>query len=236
MKVLIVDERIPSDCERNLMKKGFFLIKLPADKRLGEAVGSHPDTLLFYADGEMITTAEYCEDAAYIFSDIREYKPEIKLNFTSDERSDKYPNDCKLNALVIGRKIFCKSDSISDAIKDFASRRGYEIVHTNQGYAACTVLSFGNSAITADPGLGELLAEHGINVTIISQGGISLPPYEYGFIGGASGVVGDRVYFFGNIMSHPDGEMICRAVEDAGYTPLSLSDGPLRDLGGFFVL
>lgn len=236
MKVLIVDERISSDCERNLMKEGFFLIKLPPDRRLGEAVSSHPDTLLFYSDGELITTAEYCEDAPYVFSDIREYKAEIKLNFTSDRRGDRYPDDCMLNALVIGSKIFCKSDSISDAIKDFAARRGYKIIHTNQGYAACTVLSFGSSAITADRGLGALLAEHGIKVTMIGPSGISLPPYEYGFIGGAGGVVGNKVYFFGDLLSHPDCEIICQAIEDAGYTPVSLSDGPLRDLGGFFVL
>ena len=236
MKILIIDERITAECERNLSKLGFLLIKLPQDPHLGSAVASHPDTVLFYADGEIITTAEYCDSASYVFSDIREYRPQVKISFTDDRRSKSYPHDCIMNALVIGKKIFCKSDSISDRIKEFANERGYEIIHTNQGYPACTVLSFGNSAITADRGIASLLSEHGIKVTLINQGGISLPPYEYGFIGGASGVVDNKVYFFGDINSHPDRETICKAIKDEGYIPISLSGDGLTDVGGFVAL
>ena len=236
MKVLIVDERISSVYERGLEKEGFFLIKLPADPNLGDAVRSHPDTVLFCSDGEIISTAEYCDRAAYIFSDIRELCPRVKISFSSDERSGKYPKDCILNALVIGKRIFCKADTVSESIKQFAKRREYEIIHTNQGYPACSVLSFGNAAITADKGLGALLSENGIKVTLIREGHISLPPYEYGFIGGASGVVGKKVYFFGDISSHPDGDIICKAIMAEGYIPRSLGDGPLCDLGGIIAL
>ena len=236
MKILIVDNRIPEECERSLIKEGFFLVKLPADPSLNEAVASHPDTALFYADGEMITTADYCDAAAYIFSDIRELRPEVKISFTADARGDKYPHDCIMNALVIGDKIFCKTDTVSGAIKDFAERRGYCLIHTNQGYPACSVLAFGESAITADRGLAEVLTQNGIKVTIIGAGGISLPPYEYGFIGGASGVVDNKVYFFGDITRHPYCEKICQAIRGEGYIPVSLSKGELRDIGGFIAL
>lgn len=211
-------------------------MKLPADPSLNAAVASHPDTALFYSGGEIITTADYCDAAAYIFSDIREIRPDVKISFTADVRGDKYPHDCIMNALVIGDRIFCKTDTVSEAIKDFAARRGYTIVHTNQGYPACSVLAFGSSAITADRGLAEVLMQSGIKVTLIGAGGISLPPYEYGFIGGASGVVNNKVYFFGDINSHPDCERICHAIRNEGYTPISLSDGELRDVGGFISL
>lgn len=227
---------MPAECERNLIKEGFFLLKLPADPSLGEAVASHPDTVLFHSGNEIITTEDYCDVAAYIFSDIRHYRPDVRIGFTSDVRSDRYPDDAILNALVIGERIFCKSDSISEAIKDHAARNRLEIVHTKQGYPACSVLHFGNSAITADRGLGELLKKNGIKVTLISQGGISLPPYDYGFIGGASGVVGEKVYFFGDLNTHPDGRIIRKTIEEEGFTAVSLCDGMLRDLGGFIAL
>ena len=236
MKAIIVDRRISEKCERALEKKGFFLIKLPPDTDLGEAVASHPDTVMFFSGDEIITTADYCDEAAYIFSDIREYAPNIKISFTDEKRSSHYPEDCRMNALLIKKKIFCKSDSVSEAIKDYASRKGYSIVNTKQGYPACSVLHFGGSAITADAGLAVLLEKHGIRVTLISQGSISLPPYEYGFIGGASGVVGNKVYFFGDISSHPDCEKICEAIRSEGYIPESLSDEGLRDLGGIIAL
>ena len=232
MKILIVDERISPKCERGLRIRGFEPLKLPRDTHLGEAVCSHPDTVLFCHGGELITTAEYCDDAAYFFSDLREYCPNVKITFTADERRAVYPHDCVMNALVIGDKIFAKSDTLSDKIKDFAKERGYKIIHTNQGYPACTVLAFGNSAITADRGIAAVLRREGVEVTEIRQGFIALDGCEYGFIGGASGVCGDKVYFFGDISLHPDGELICQALKKSGFEAISLSDEPLRDLGG----
>lgn len=236
MELLIVDSRITEKCEASLLKEGYTLLKLPADRFLGEAVCSHPDTVLFYLDGEIITTADYCDSAAYIFSDIREMRPDIKVHFTADVREKDYPSDCIMNALKVGKRIFCKSDTLSKAIIELAERRGYEICHTNQGYPACNALSFGDNVITADRGLASLMAKKGLFVTLINVGGISLPPYEYGFIGGASGVVGRKIYFFGNIMTHPDGELICKVIKEAGYTPVSLSDEPLADFGGIIPL
>ena len=236
MKTIIVDQRISAKCERALIKEGFMLIKLAADSDLGEAVASHPDTLLFYSDGEIITTADYCDKAAYLFSDIREYAPGIKISFTDDKRSSKYPEDCILNALVIGKRIYCKEDTISTAIKEYASRKGYSIINTKQGYPTCNVLHFGNSAITSDKGLATLLQDNQIKVTLIRPGYISLPPYEYGFIGGASGVVGNKVYFFGDISKHPDCDIIFDAIKSEGYTPISLSNEPLVDFGGIIAL
>ena len=236
MKLIIVDNRITHACELSLLKEGFSLIKLPRDPCLGSAIGSHPDTVMFYDDGEIITTADYCDTAAYIFSDIREMKPEIKIHFTSDIRRDRYPDDCVMNAIRIGGKLYCKSDSVSRAIIDLAERKGYEIIHTNQGYPACSTLSFGNSAITSDPGLADVMAKNGVKVTLIAPGGISLPPYKYGFIGGASGVVGNKVYFFGDISTHPDSDIISSAIKREGYTPVSLSKEGLIDLGGIILL
>ena len=200
MKYIIVDERISEKCERGLRIAGFHIIKLPADNDLGEAVRSHPDTVMFCCDGEIITTADYCDKASYIFSDIREFSPEVKIHFTSDRRGKTYPQDCIMNALVIGNKIFCKNDSVSTSIIDFATRRKYKIINVKQGYPACSTLAFGNNAITADSGMAKILCDEGINVTLIKEGHISLPPHKYGFIGGAAGVYGNVVYFFGNII------------------------------------
>ena len=234
--ILIVDNRISEECERSLLKEGHLLIKLPKDPSLSNAICSHPDTLLFYSNGRIITTADYCDAAAYVFSDIRELAPEVKITFTSDIRKNCYPDDCIMNALVAGGCLFCKEDTVSATIKEYATEAGLKIVNTKQGYPACSVLHFGDSAITSDNGLANLMSKNGINVTLIRPGYISLPPYDYGFIGGASGVVGKKVYFFGDISNHPDCEKICDAINSAGYTVVSLSKGDLADLGGIIAL
>ena len=132
--------------------------------------------------------------------------------------------------------IFCKSDTVSKAIIRLAERQRLEICHVKQGYPACTTLAFGNNAITADAGMADALSRKGVKVTLINNGDISLPPYEYGFIGGASAVYENKVYFLGDLSTHRDGVKIRSAIESAGYKVISLSDEPLSDLGGIIFL
>ena len=89
-----------------------------------------------------------------------------------------------------------------------------------------------SAAITADRGMAEILKKHGIRATLIEHGGISLPPYEYGFIGGAGEVHDGKLYFFGDVNTHPDKDKIMSAAESEGLTVISLCAGVLRDLGG----
>lgn len=228
--ICLVDERISNKCERALLKRGFRVIKMPPSDRLGTAVASHPDMLLFYHRGNIITSAEYCEKFPCVFSDIREFS-NATLTFADELYAHDYPNDAIFNALTIGEFIFIKEDTASLAVKGYAKRAGLTVVPTKQGYPACTVLPFGNSAITADRGIADTLTKQGIKVTLISNGDITLPPYEYGFIGGAAGVLGNTVYFLGDISLHRDFDKIKAALDSEGYISLSLSDEPLSDLG-----
>ncbi len=232
MKSCITDERISYKCERALMKEGFKIIKLPPSKNISTALASHPDMIMFSHGKSIITSAEYSESHPYIFSDIREYTQNEKITFTSDIHKSKYPYDAIFNALVIDDMIFLKADTVSQNIIDYAVECGLKIINTNQGYPACTTLAFGKNAVTADKGMSKILKANGICVTDIQNGGISLPPYEYGFIGGASGVYGDKVYFLGDISRHPSADIITNSIINAGYTPCSLSDEELCDLGG----
>ena len=236
MRIILVDERISETIERSLYKLGVRPVRLPNDPCLGEAVRSHPDTLIFHHDKILITTADYCDVASYIFSDIREMTEDVKISFTADIRGDKSPLDCRMNALVIGNRIFCNEKYVSAAIIEYANKNGLKVIHTNQGYPACTTLAFGNNAITADCGMAKTLQNEGVNVLLITAGQIALPPHEYGFIGGASVVIVRKVCFYGDIKRHPDGEAIISFIGESGFEAISLSDEPLVDFGGGIVL
>ena len=229
--IALVDERIDSASERALMIRGFRVIKLPASDKLGAAVASHPEMLLFYHNNRIISSADYCERAPYVFTDIRELADGVSITFTEDEFKKEYPRDAIFNALSVGNYLFCKADTVSHAVLNYAKECGLRVVSVKQGYPACTTLAFGGSAITADVGMARALADVGIKVTQITNGAIDLPPYEYGFIGGAAGVLENTVYFLGNLDTHPDSKKIRSAIEAEGFEAVSLSDSPLRDLG-----
>jgi len=237
MTSVLISELAPDECDRELLLAGFHPIRLPAARSLGgSAVASHPDTLIFHHSGHLITDCDYCDDAAYVFSELRELYPSLSVSFVASGLRSGYPHECAFNAAASGNMLFARLDSLSDSVLKYASSAGLTAVNTRQGYPACATLMLGNRAITADVGLCRVYESCGIQVTRISEGGILLPPHEYGFIGGASGVHGDTVYFFGELSRHPDGELIKDALAECGYKPRSLCTGPLRDLGGMIFL
>ena len=232
MKICIVDERMPEQAKRKLTLDGFYIIEAVGAKGLPTPLSSHPDMLLFAHEKTLISSAEYCDEAPYFFEDISRLLPGISLKLTAEGFKKEYPYDAIFNALVIGDKIFLKEDSVSLAVKEYAKDNGLELYKVKQGYPACTTLALSDShAVTADEGMAVTLRAAGIKVTLIKNGGISLPPYEYGFIGGASGIYKDRLYFIGDLKTHPDHEKIEAAAREENLTPISLAEGALIDLG-----
>ena len=232
MAVAIVDCRISERCERALMLRGFRVIKMPPSKRLGEAIASHPDMLMFKHKNEIITSADFCDEAAYVFSDIREMCQGARITFTDDVFESEYPRDAIFNALTCRDMIFCRKASVSPAVLEYAAKNGLKVIDVKQGYPACTTLALSDDVcVTADDGMARALKAAGIQVYKIDNGDIVLPPYEYGFIGGAAGVFGGVAYFLGNLDSHRSANTIKEACKAAKVTPVSLSDEPLADLG-----
>lgn len=235
IKIAIVDSRICAEAERKLTLSGYRVLTLPPFSKLSEAVASHPDMLIRKIGNEYISYADYCEEASYVFSDLSliSVGTGARFTFTADEVEPTYPSDVGLNALEIGGKLFCRVSSASKTVLDSARKIGLEIVNVNQGYPACTVLKLSDeSAITADVGMAKILKKHGIRVTLIGQGDISLPPHEYGFIGGAGEVHEGKLYFFGDPALHRDGEKIIEAANKEGLRVVPLCACGLSDLGG----
>jgi hypothetical protein len=94
-----------------------------------------------------------------------------------------------------------------------------------------------NAVITADKNIARTAEAAGADALLISTAPekIRLDGYDYGFIGGASGMLEDTVYFTGDISSHPDAERIaefCKAHKKKKM--ISLSKETLCDVGGIF--
>ena len=231
MKTAIIDERVPYEAERSLVKHGFFVLRAPKSKYLPAPLASHPDMLMCKIGNTVISYADYVEEAPSFFDDLAN-STSLSFKISDESPEEKYPRDCIYNALLVADKLFCKKDSVSGAILSHALGVGLNIINTNQGYPACTVLALGERyAVTADHGMAAAMQDAGIDVTLIENGSIALPPYEYGFIGGAAGVFEDTVYFLGNPSLHPSWDKISDAIRRAGLRSVALSDTPLCDFG-----
>ena len=229
--IALVDERINSCSLLTLRKMGAELFLMPPADFLQKGVASHPDMLIFIGFGKLICHENYYTANKSLVDAILS-KSLLELMLSSEEMGEKYPGDVKFNAVLVGGTLICNEKTVSKLILDVAEDNGCKIINGPQGYTNCsTCIVSENAIITADRPIFEACISHGIDALLITEGHISLPDYDYGFIGGASGSYGDNIYFCGDITKHPDGEDIIEFCKTHGKTVVCLSNRKLFDVG-----
>lgn len=235
MKALI-DCRADASLVSALKNHGFEPILIPPADYLQAGVASHTDMLIFIGFDRLFCHARYYEKNKELIDSLVNYSHLILT--PSDEYTEPdYPNDVLFNACTVGNRLICNRKTVSKLILNAAIEKNYEIVNVSQGYTKCSICTVSDNAIiTADRSISAACNAAGIKVLEISEGCVSLPPYSYGFIGGAGGVCGDKVYFCGSLSTHPDGERIVDFCSDHGKTAISLTDSALLDVGTIFFI
>ena len=228
----LCDERTPRDVIDALNRLGFEVTPLPLCDSLPEPVCGHTDLIVFPDDRFLTVSRGYYKKNAELIDGICK-KSNLTLRFSTREAGDKYPYDCLLCAAVSGDRLLYCSKSTDHSITD----RFRLLVDLPQGYVKCSCAMLGDGAIiTADKGISTQTTAAGIDTLLISAGHVELPGYGYGFIGGASGLCGDKLYFCGNLDLHPDSEAIKAFAKKHGTECISLSDRKLYDVGSLIFI
>ncbi len=219
---------IPKPMEDTLSSLGYRILRLPPDDSLPAPVNCHPDMLMAeLPSGKLVISRSYFDKNEAILSDYRSF-----FEFSDDTLGKTYPEDVKLNALKTGNTLFCGKT----ASKTLTEQYG-KVVTVKQGYTHCAACKIGKGVVTADPSLCKALIAEGIDTLLISSGHIILKPYNTGFIGGASLMLKDTLtVFFGKVEAHPDYKKIRDFAHKHGADILSLSDEPLSDFGGGYIV
>ena len=205
-------------------------VRLPASATIPLPTGAHPDTLVGVIGGEA-----FISDGDVMLAEALS-KAGVRYRVSRHASGGKYPHDCALNFFTVGKHLICREDSLSPDVKEYALSAGYDLINVKQGYARCSAALVGGGVITADRGIYDAVGGVGVPRLLISAGGVSLPPYEYGFIGGACGTVDEKtVLFFGSAGAHPDGAKIRAFCRSLGVDVIE-GDGELFDFGGFITL
>lgn len=149
-----------------------------------------------------------------------------------------YPDDCRLNFSRIGNRLFGKTDICDSFLKEFCMTNGIELINVNQGYCKCSLCIVNeNAMITDDGSIKQATEKAGIDCLLISKGDIKLNGHNYGFIGGASALIGkDKLMFFGNLKHHRDYEKIIGFLNKYHCEAVFSEDFELTDIGGMIPL
>ncbi|HIZ16705.1 MAG TPA: hypothetical protein H9675_03950 [Firmicutes bacterium] len=221
---------------KNLISKvkdlGVSVIETDEFTVLDTPVNSHADMLMHHFGGNKFAAALKLPYLSML------EKEGANIEYINEKLSRIYPYDVLLNFARVGNFVFGRTDIMPFLLRKYYNNNGIKIINVNQGYAKCsTAVVDENSIITADKSIAKAASLVGINVLLISPGNIMLKGYDTGFIGGCCGKIGkQKMIFTGDIYTHPDGFKIADFLLNKNVENISLSKGPLIDIGGILPL
>ena len=188
--------------------RGYDPVKVSKHADVQDAVAAHPDIYMCRLSAGK-NSGIYFGDASLLSYD--------------------YPGDVLYNAACLGKYIICSKHTSQDLIK----ASGLEPIYVGQGYCKCNLVVVDEThVITEDEGIAKALSAYkDISCLLVSPHQAALCGFPYGFIGGASGRVGDEIVFNGNIKAHSDYEAIKAFTESCGLSVRSFDGLPLTDIG-----
>jgi len=224
--IAVVDPRMPAAAKKKLKKLNYYVAEADLNRKLHRPVAGHVDMMLFRC-GEKVIYEPGLENIADLLR-------RNGYNCMRGERisSPVYPKNIIYNACCIGRSIIRYKSKIERHIRDINSRH----ILVKQGYAKCSIVPVDKRRIiTSDRGIKDAWERSDGVALLIRPGGIRLPGYKTGFIGGASGVNDKSVLFVGRLDTHPDGQAIRDFIKRSGKGVIELYDGPLYDIGTIYI-
>lgn len=228
MTYVLVAENFPEESAEKLKEYGE-VVRTKANKNVLRGLDSHPDILVHQLpNGDIVVDRDNFDYYKEIFKD-------KKVMPSHSSLSAKYPGDIHLNAFAF-KKIFIHNLKHTDqVILDYYKNEGFDLVNIKQGYAKCSCLVTQDFVITSDRGIYESLKGL-IPIYKIDHKQIRLQNFNYGFIGGANGVLGKKIFFTGDFSHHSSHEEILKIIKKYNYEIKILSKDPIEDYGTIFFI
>ena len=228
MTYVLVAENFPEKAADKLKKYGQ-VVRTKANTSVLRGLDTHPDILVHpLPSGDLVVDRDNLDYYKEIFKDKKVLPSHSSL-------SAKYPSDIYLNTFAF-KNIFIHNLKYTDqVILDYYKKSGYDLVNIKQGYAKCSCLVTEDFVITSDGGIYETLKGL-IPIYKIDHGQIILQNFNYGFIGGATGVLGKKIFFTGDFSHHSSYEEILKIISNYDYELEILSKDPIEDYGSIYFI
>lgn len=228
MTYVLVAENFPEKSLDKLKDYGK-IVRTKSNKNLMKGLDTHPDILVHpLPSGELVVDRDNLEYYKKIFPDKNLIPSQSKL-------SKKYPKDVALNAFTFKNYFIHNLKYTDEVLLDYYKKSDYELLNIKQGYAKCSSLVTDDFIITSDGGIYESLKDF-IPIYKIDHGGIRLQNFNYGFIGGATGVLGNKIFFTGDFSHHSSHEEILKIIKKYDYEIEILSDDTIEDFGSIYFI
>lgn len=227
VKNIILDYRVSDDTIKSLKALNKNVIKTTRIHGVYDAICGHADIQAHYIGKNTIICAPEAYNH-YLKTDLKVIKGSKKLK-------ECYPEDIFYNAAAFGNFLICKAEYTSPEILEIYNNR--TLINVKQGYSKCSICIISDNAIiTADNLIYKAAAKHGIDVLKIQEGFIELPGMQYGFLGGATGLIDKYTLAVnGNLKTHPDYNNIYAFSKNYNVDIIALNNGIPVDVGSLIA-
>lgn len=234
ISLAMIDGRTRKSVVSGLEKHGIFTIRTQRCEGLYEAVSFHPDMFIHHmGNGDIVaapnTPSKTLEELSLTgFNIIKGYK----------SITGKYPDNIAYNVARIDNYAVCNIMHTDKVLLEYFKNISVRLIDVKQGYSKCSICIAGNGIIiTSDEGIYRSLIPYDFQLLKIRSGFIELKGLNYGFIGGAAGLISQKeLAFAGNVEFHPDFDKIFKFLSMNGIEIKILDDGMLEDIGTIIPL
>ena len=229
--IAIISPEASQNTIAGLKKNDIMPVTITPSPDVVRPLTGHPDLQVFYSNGKL-----FCQkntDTTFL----KKIESHAEIIVCDSALSSRYPGDIPFNVACTGTHAFHRFQFCDKTLKHYLASRGIVFAEVKQGYAKCSTSIVDEShIITADRSIHASGMAAGVSSLLISPGYVALPGYEYGFIGGASGMFEDRVFFTGSLHGHPDSAAIIDFIESCDKKAVFLTEEPLIDLGSLLIV
>ncbi|MDD6483685.1 MAG: hypothetical protein PUF72_03805 [Clostridiales bacterium] len=196
---------------------------------LHPSVAAHPDMQIHHIGKNKLV----CAKEAY-----RHYKallPDAELICGTTPLCRKYPGDVLYNCVRLDNYLIYNPRSA--AIEILSEYGSLKRIPVKQGYSKCSIAVVSkNAVITSDNGIFKALNKK-LDVLKITEGFIKLDGMNYGFIGGATGLIDKNILAVnGSLKTHPDKDNITAFCKNHGVDIYELKKGVIEDIGSILPI
>ncbi|SHG97221.1 hypothetical protein SAMN02745245_00194 [Anaerosphaera aminiphila DSM 21120] len=229
MNKVIVDCKISDNIKNALINKDLKLFYTKQNKALLEPINSHPDMLVRQlSKRELICDKSNLSYYKSIFND-------YDVLPTTNYLEEKYPRDIVLNYVVFKNYFIHNLNFTDKYVLNAYKKRNYKFINVTQGYTKCSVIVGENSLITSDKIIYDKL-KNLENILLIDHKQIILKGFDYGFIGGTSGLVNGEILFTGSLKKHSSYREIINFLELNNEKYYFLTDEDIVDFGSIIEI
>lgn len=222
----IVDRNMRKSLVESLKKyDSEIYFSYPCDK-VYPPVNTHTDIQIHFVNSkEAFTAPEFYEYYKNILPE------RVRLHKGNKSLSGTYPGDVAYNISRIGNNVILNINHADEKTVEYYKANGFNIINVRQGYAKCNICTDGRYALTEDDGIYKALLKNNIPVLKAEHGSVRLSGFDYGFIGGASGYINNKLIFCGDIGIAPYYNEIRKFFAKNNTEIIALDENELEDYG-----